>query len=92
MVAHVILFRLRADVSAEQRHALIDAYAAALREIRPIKRATLDVAFETGRSYEEVEQPDFPFVAFSNSMTSPVCRTISIIQRIAPSPSDSLRA
>lgn len=63
MIAHMILFRLRADLSAGQRQSLVDAFASALREIPSIRRATIGRRIRTGRSYEDVEQPDFPFVA-----------------------------
>src|SRR5262245_52496652 len=63
MIPHVILFRLREDVSTAQRQSLIDAFATALREIPSIRRARVGRRIRTGRSYEEAEQPDFLFAA-----------------------------
>ena len=63
MIAHVILFRLRDDVSAVEREALIDAFAVALRDIPVIRRARIGRRTRMGRSYEEMAQADFPYAA-----------------------------
>lgn len=63
MIAHVVLFRLRADVSAEERRALIDAWDRALSEIPSIGRARVGRRIEIGRSYESLTRIDFPYAA-----------------------------
>lgn len=63
MIAHVVLFRLRPDVSIEDRRALIDAWAAALTEMTMIRRARVGRRVRIGRSYESLTRLDLPFAA-----------------------------
>ena len=63
MIAHVVLFRPRPDVSMADRRALIDAWAIALREIRSIRRAHVGRRIRIGRAYEEMIHTDFPYAA-----------------------------
>ena len=63
MIAHVVLFRLRAEVPAQEREALLDAFATALRDIPAIRRAQVGRRVLTGRSYEQLTHVDFPYVA-----------------------------
>ena len=63
MIAHVILFRPRPDVSLSERHAIIDAYALALRDIAAIRRARVGRRVRIGRAYEEMMRTDFPYAA-----------------------------
>ena len=63
MIAHVVLFRLRPDVSLEERRALIDAWAAALNDIPMIRRARVGQRVRIGRSYESLTRLDFPYAA-----------------------------
>ena len=63
MIAHVVLFRLRTDVPAADRRALVDAYTAALRDIASIRRARIGRRVRVGRAYEEMMQTDFPYAA-----------------------------
>ena len=63
MIAHIVLFRPRPDVSAADRRALIDAWATALREIPAIRRARVGRRVRIGRSYEDMIHTDFPYAA-----------------------------
>lgn len=63
LIAHVVLFRLRPEVSIEDRRALIDAWASALREIPMIRRARVGRRVRIGRSYESLTSIDLPFAA-----------------------------
>lgn len=63
MIAHIVLFRLRPEVSLEERHALIDAWATALKNIPVIRRARVGQRVRVGRSYESLTRLDFPFAA-----------------------------
>ena len=63
MIAHVILFRLRAGVAAADRAALIKAFSAALEQIPAIRRARVGRRTRIGRSYEDMQQADFPYAA-----------------------------
>ena len=63
MIAHIVLFRLRPEVSLEERRALIDAWAAALNDIPMIRRARVGQRVRVGRSYESLTRLDFPFAA-----------------------------
>ena len=63
MIAHVVLFRPRPDLSAQQRQAVIDAWATGLREIPSIRRARVGRRVRIGRSYEALARIDFPYAA-----------------------------
>jgi hypothetical protein len=58
-----VLFRLRPDVSLEDRRALLDAWAAALNNIPVIRRARVGRRVRIGRSYESLTRLDFPYAA-----------------------------
>jgi hypothetical protein len=63
LIAHIVLFRLRPDVSLEDRRALLDAWATALNDIPVIRRARVGRRVHIGRSYESLTRLDFPYVA-----------------------------
>jgi hypothetical protein len=63
VIVHVVLFRPRADLSLDARRALIDAWAAALRDIPSIHRAQVGPRIRVGRSYEELNPTDLPYAA-----------------------------
>src|SRR5204863_4294066 len=54
LIAHIVLFRLRPDVPAEDRRALIDVWAAALNDMPMIRRARVGRRLTVGRSYESL--------------------------------------
>lgn len=63
MIVHVVLFRPRPDLSTDDRRALIDAWASALKEIPSIRRAQVGARIRIGRSYEALIRADLPYAA-----------------------------
>ena len=63
MIAHIVLFRLRPEVSLEDRRALLDGWATVLNDIPVIRRARVGRRVRIGRSYESLTRLDFPYVA-----------------------------
>jgi hypothetical protein len=63
LIAHIVLFRLRPEVSPEERRALLDAWATALNDIPTIRRARVGRRVRIGRSYESLTRLDFPYAA-----------------------------
>jgi len=63
LIAHIVLFRLRPEISLEDRHAVLEAWATALNDIPVIRRARVGRRLRVGRSYESLTRLDFPYVA-----------------------------
>lgn len=63
MIAHVVLFRPRADLPAEARQELVAAFEAALAGIPSIRRARVGRRLILGRAYEALMRTDYPYVA-----------------------------
>ena len=63
MIAHVVLFRPRADLSTQEREDLVAAFASALRSIPSIRRARVGPRVLHGRPYEALMKEDFPYAA-----------------------------
>ena len=63
MIAHVVLFRPKADVPAADRRRLAETFAAAVREIPSVRRARIGRRVTHGAGYEQLAQPDFTFAA-----------------------------
>jgi len=63
MIAHVILFRPRADLSSEARQALIGLVEKALGSIPSIRTWHVGRRVVLGHAYETREQADYPYVA-----------------------------
>jgi hypothetical protein len=63
LIAHIVLFRLRPEISVEERRTLIDAWGAALNDIPMIRRARVGQRVRIGRSYESLTRLDFPYAA-----------------------------
>jgi len=63
MIAHVVLFRPRAQLDAEGRRALEQAFAQAASEITCIRRASVGRRVMHGRSYERLMQEDYTYAA-----------------------------
>lgn len=63
MIAHVVLFRPRADVSPDDRRAIIEAFARALRDIPSIRRAQVGRRIRIGRAYEQMTRVDLTYAA-----------------------------
>ena len=63
MVVHVVLFRPKATVSAEDRKALAQAFEKAVRTIPSVRRAVVGRRVRHGAGYEALPQPDLPYAA-----------------------------
>lgn len=63
MIAHVVLFRPRPDLDASEATRLIEAFDRALRVIPSIRRARVGHRARIGAGYEQLPQPDFPYIA-----------------------------
>ena len=63
MIAHVVLFRPRTDLSMAARTALVEAFQAALREIPSIRRANVGRRLRQGHTYEERMKVDYEYAA-----------------------------
>lgn len=63
MVAHVVLFRPRPDLTAADASLLVEAFDRALRGIPSIRRARVGRRIAIGAQYEQLPQPDLTFAA-----------------------------
>ena len=63
MIAHVVLFRPRADLPPEARDALIGAFETAIREIPSVRRAQVGRRVTHGRPYEALMRVDYQYAA-----------------------------
>jgi hypothetical protein len=63
MIAHVVLFRPRADLPEAARHTLIKAFDRAVREIPSVRRARVGLRIRHGRPYEQLMRSHFPYAA-----------------------------
>lgn len=63
MIAHIVLFRPRADLSLDARQALATALEAALRQIPSIRRAHVGPRLLHGRAYEALMRVDYQYAA-----------------------------
>jgi hypothetical protein len=63
MIAHLVLFRPRADVGAHERRTLADALAVAMREIPSLRRASFGRRVTHGRQYEMRMAVDYSYAA-----------------------------
>jgi hypothetical protein len=63
VVAHIVLFRPRPDLEPRDAQLLIEAFDRALRTIPTIRRVRVGQRTRIGAQYEQLPQPDFPYVA-----------------------------
>jgi stress responsive alpha/beta barrel protein len=63
MIAHVVLFRPRGDLSPAGRNALAEAFETALREIPSIRRARVGMRVLHARGYEALMHVDYQYAA-----------------------------
>ena len=63
MIAHIVLFKPRADLSPEARDRLAASFEAALRQIPSIRRARVGRRLTHGRGYEALMTVDYQFAA-----------------------------
>ena len=63
MIAHLVLFRPKADLTSDDRRAFVAALEHALLNIPLIKRARVGRRLTMGRIYDQQNVEEFPFVA-----------------------------
>ena len=63
MIAHIVLFRPRADLTEEARVALSRAFQSAFRQIPVIRRARVGQRVLHGRPYEAQMREDYQYAA-----------------------------
>jgi len=63
MIRHIVLFRPRADLSADERAGLTDALRTAIEMIPSIRRARLGRRVTHGRPYEQRMRVDYEYAA-----------------------------
>jgi len=63
VIAHIVLFRPRADLVPEARQQLAAAFEAALGGIPSIRRARVGRRFVHGRPYESLMRTDYTYAA-----------------------------
>jgi hypothetical protein len=63
MILHVVLFRPRANLGAQQRQGLAKAFADAIDHIDAIKRARIGRRRTHGRAYEQLMREDYTHAA-----------------------------
>ncbi len=63
MIAHVVLFRPKADATDAQRQAMLDAIAVAAHEIPSVRRFRIGTRVTHGAPYENLTTEHFPFAA-----------------------------
>lgn len=61
MIAHVVLFRPKPDLTADEVDGLVTAFERALRDIPDIRRSSVGRRVRIGRDYEQLMATDFPF-------------------------------
>lgn len=63
MLAHVVLFKPKPYLAADQRGALIASFSRALREIPSIRRSRVGRRVTHGRGYEQLMHVDYEYIA-----------------------------
>lgn len=63
MIAHIVLFRPRADLPGPARQQLAAAFESALSAIPSIRRASVGRRLLHGRGYEALMRADYPYAA-----------------------------
>ena len=63
MIAHIVLFRPRSDLTLAAREASIRAFSIALDQIPSIRRARVGRRVTHGRPYEELMKVDYQYAA-----------------------------
>ena len=63
MIAHLVLLKPRTDLSADDRHALVDAFDRAIREIPSVRGVRIGRRVAIGASYETAASDQVEFIA-----------------------------
>jgi hypothetical protein len=64
MIAHMILFRPKPELTGADREALVAAFERALTEIPGVLGSRVGQRLTLGRQYDQLNAQDFPFAAF----------------------------
>jgi hypothetical protein len=75
MIAHVVLFKPRADLSLQEREALLDAMRVAFTSIADIRRVRVGRRRVLGRAYDAMARIDFEYAAVLEFETEQALRT-----------------
>jgi hypothetical protein len=75
VLVHVVLFRLRADLTGAERDVLLDSFQSAIREIPSVLRATVGPRVQHGAGYEETNAGALPYIALLEFNDLPGLRT-----------------
>jgi hypothetical protein len=63
VIAHIVLFRPRPDLGADDARALIDALSRAVSLISGVRSTRIGRRARLGVAYEQMPQPDLPYIA-----------------------------
>jgi hypothetical protein len=63
MVAHIVLFRPKPDITASDRKAMFDALEAATTGIPSVRRFQIGTRVTHGTQYEQMMTADYPYAA-----------------------------
>jgi hypothetical protein len=63
VIAHLVLFQPRRDLTEAQRQEFAASFERALTEIAEVRRARVGVRKTVGRFYDRTNEKDFPYVA-----------------------------
>ena len=63
MVSHVVLFKPKPYLAADQRGALVESFSRALREIPSIRHSRVGRRVTHGRGYEQLMHVDYEYMA-----------------------------
>jgi hypothetical protein len=63
VIAHIVLFRPKADLSSRDADRLVAAFEQALLGIPVIRRSHVGRRVSIGRGYEELMRTDYPYAA-----------------------------
>jgi hypothetical protein len=63
MVAHIVLFRPKPDISPTDRQAMFDALQGAAAEIPSVRRFQIGTRVKHGPQYEQLMTEDYPYSA-----------------------------
>jgi len=63
MVAHVVLFRPKPDVTPQERQSMFDALTAAATEIPSVRRFQIGTRILHGPQYEQLMTESYPYAA-----------------------------
>jgi hypothetical protein len=63
VIAHIVLFRPKAQLAAGARQRLVDSFTRAVRDIPQIRRARIGRRMTHGRPYEQLMRTDYSHAA-----------------------------